>query len=650
MGLLSEFGDIMNAPCQSAAKARPSGIKMRSRWLAAILLTAATLAAYYPSWHGGLLWDDDAHLTSDALRSFHGLWRIWSDPGATQQYYPLTHTALWIMHRLWGDGTLGYHWVSILLHVLAAILLAAILRRLSVPGSWLAAAIFALHPIQVESVAWISEIKNTLSGAFFFGATLAYLRFDDTRKKSCYASALLLFMLALLGKSVTAVLPAALLVVFWWLRGHLHLKRDVLPLVTFFILGAAAGLFTAWVERTLIGAQGEEFRFTFVERGLIAGRAVWFYLGKLLWPSDLTFLYPRWQIRPDDWEQYLYPLGLIVLFLGAWLIRKRSRAPLAAMLLFCVLLFPALGFVNVFPFRFSFVADHFQYLAGTVIFALAAAALTVLVQRLQSHAHVAPFAAFVILAGVLAAMTWNQSRLYADAETLYRATLQRNPSCWLAHGRLGMLKLKDRVPEAVADFREAIRLNPGFAENHYNLGNALQKMGRPEEAEASYREALRLRPDFAEAHSNLGNALQKMGRLDDAIAAYRNALRLEPEMAEAHNNLGVAYRAARRFADALREWREALRILPDYPDARLNLAVTLQGLGQWEASIMEYQALLRLHPDSALAQNRLGEALEKTNRFEEAVNHYQEALRLQPDYGDARANLQAALAAIESRK
>src|ERR1039458_2811048 len=263
-------------------------------WLLGLLLVLATLMAYQPAWHGQRLWDDEAHLTQPELRSLNGLARIWTDVGATQQYYPLSFTAFWVQHRLWDDSILGYHLVNILLHCLSAMLFLTILRQLEAPGAWLAAALFALHPVHVESVAWMSQLKNTLSGLLYLSSVLAYLGFDRTRKKGLYALALGLFVLALLSKTATVTLPAALLVVFWWKRGRLSWKQDALPLVPFFVAGLAAGLVTVLLERSLYGARGAEFGFPFIERCLIAGHAIWFHLGKLLWPADLLFIYPRW--------------------------------------------------------------------------------------------------------------------------------------------------------------------------------------------------------------------------------------------------------------------------------------------------------------------------------------------------------------------
>jgi len=647
----------------------------RGVWLVLAALLLATLAAYQPAWHGSMLWDDDRHITRGELQSAEGLWRIWFELGATQQYYPLVHSAFWIQHRLWGDNTLGYHVVSIVLHALSAFLIGVILQRLAVPGAWLAAVIFALHPVHAESVAWITELKNTLSGLLYLGAALAYLHFDEGRQKRLYALTLALFVLGLLSKTVTATLPAALLVVFWWQRGRLSGRRDVVPLMPFFVLGAAGGVLTAWLERTLIGAQGAEFQFTVIERGLIAGRVIWFYLGKLYWPADLIFIYPRWQVSEEIAWQYLYPLGAIVLVAGVWLLRKRSRGPLAAVLFFCGTLFPVLGFFNVYPFRFSFVADHFQYLASIGMIALFAGGVAGLARRWNVQAGPAVMSTLV-LGCTLALLTWSQSRQYAGAGTLYRATLSRNPSCWLAHINLGILKLpsdakeaeayfkealrlrpdlaeayinlglpkfRGDVEQAQAYFKEAVRLRPDSAEAHNNLGCALQQMGRLEEAVKHFEEALQLNPDYPDAYYNLGNALQKMGRLREAVAKYQEALRLKPDAAEIHSNLGDALRRMGRLNEAAAQYKAALRLRPDYAEAHFNLGYTLQASGLLEEAVAQYSMALRYKPASAEVHNNLGAALERLDRLEEAATHFAEAVRFKPDSHEAHYNLGFAL-------
>jgi tetratricopeptide (TPR) repeat protein len=625
-------------PEPPAAPARASG---RLLWLLPVLWLA-TLAAYQPAWHGGLLWDDDGHITGSALRSVEGLRRIWFEVGATQQYYPLVHSTFWVLHRLWGDHTLGYHLLNISLHACSAFLVAVLLRRLNVRGAALAAAIFALHPVHVESVAWITELKNTLSGALYLTAALAYLHFDAGRRKRFYALALGLFVLALLSKTVTATLPAALLVVFWWQRGRLTWRTDAAPLAPFFALGIAGGLLTAWVERTFIGARGEEFQFTLIERGLIAGRVIWFYLAKLVWPSDLIFIYRRWPISESAPWQYLYPLGVVLLLAGVWRWRTRSRAPLAALLFFCGTLFPALGFFNVFPFRFSFVADHFQYLASLGIIALGAAGLTNLAERWRRRFPQAPAAVALGVLVPFAVLTWQQSHVYVNADTLYRSTINRNPECWLAYNNLGELKLHgsvDDAKEAVVQITESLRINPNNPDAHNNLAIGLQRLGRPDEALTHYQHAVRGNPRLAAAQRNLGLLLLEMGRLDEAVAVMQEAVRYRPRAPEARTGLGDALQRAGRFDEAIAQYAEAIRAKPDYADAHQNMGLALERAGRRQEAVAAYENALRLLPGSAAVHAGLGYVLLKMGRRDEALTHVQEALRLDPAYAPAHYSL-----------
>ena len=311
------------------------------------------------------------------------------------------------------------------------------MRALKLPGAWLAGLVFALHPVSVESVAWISEQKNTLSAVFCLTSALVYLHFDRTRRRSLYVWALGLFVLALLTKTVTATLPVALLIIFWWERGRLFWKRNVLPLVPWLAVGAAAGMFTAWVERTMIGAQGAQFALTFTQRILLAGHALWFYAAKIVWPANLIFTYPRWNLASASWPQYLYPVAAIAVLIALGILarRTRHRAPLAAALLFIAALLPVLGFVNVYPFLFSYVADHFQYLASLAIIVPLCAVFVPALARLGRPADIAlP----LVLLATLGLLTWRQSGIYKDSDTLYRATLRRNPGSWMAHNNLGV--------------------------------------------------------------------------------------------------------------------------------------------------------------------------------------------------------------------
>jgi len=605
----------------------------------------AVLLAYWPALHGGMLWDDSAHVTAPSMQSLHGLWRIWFDLGATQQYYPLLYSAFWAEHRLWGDAVLGYHLANVALHALAACLVVLIVRRLALPGAWLAGLIFALHPVCVEAVAWISEQKSTLSAVFYLAAALTYLHFDQSRRRSRYLWALALFVLALLSKTVTATLPAALLVVFWWQRGRLDWRRDVRPLLPWFALGAGAGLFTAWVEKTRVGAQGAEFSLSLGQRLLLAGRVIFFYAGKLLWPSNLIFTYPRWQPDVTVWWQYLYPLGVVILVIVLW--RLPRRGPLAGFLIFCGTLFPVLGFLNVYPFRYSFVADHFQYLASLGIIVPVACGLVLGISRI-SPGKAANTAALLLVPAVLGILTWRESGMYRDSQTLYLTTLSRNPNSWMAHDNLGIIlaETPGRLPEAIAEFQAAVRLNPGNSHSHVNLGNALQRVpGRMPEAIAQYQEALRIEPGYAEVHSNLGFALAQIpGRMPEAIAEYQAALRIKPGLAETHNYLGVALALTTgQLPEAIAEYQAALRIDPNYTEAHYNLGSALAQTDRLPEAIAELQAALRMNPNYAEAHNNLGGVLAQTGRLPEAIAEFQAALRIQPDYPEAQNNLRNTL-------
>ncbi len=408
--------------------------------------------------------------------------QIWTKPGVTPQYYPLVHSVFWIEHRLWGDSPRGYHLLNILLHVCSALLLVRILRRLQVPGAWLAGAIFALHPIEAESVAWITELKNTLSGLFFFATMLVYLDFDKQRDTRRYAGALGLFILGLLSKSVVATLPAALLVIVWWKRGRISWKSDVVPLVPFVLVGIASGLFTAWVERRFIGAVGAEFHFSVIERCLIAGRATWFYLGKIFWPGNLIFIYPRWTIDPTVWRQYLFPVFALLLAAALWAIRRKSRAPLAAFLYYGAMLFPAMGFFNVYPFRFSFVADHFQYLAGLGPIVVAAGRIGGVFSRMSRNTQHVSGGILLLVVLFLALLTMRQCGMYADAETLYLTTIEKNPACWMAYDNLGneLLQKNGRIDQAMNNLRKALEINPDCVEACNDLALRCCVPSRPE--------------------------------------------------------------------------------------------------------------------------------------------------------------------------
>jgi tetratricopeptide (TPR) repeat protein len=438
-----------------------------------------------------------------------------------------------------------------------------------------------------------------------------------------------------------------------------------------------------------VGAAGAEFSLTPVDRLLLAGRAICFYAGKVIWPVNLTFFYPRWKVDPAEWWQYLFPAAVLAVGLAFWRLAfrepaRRNRGPLAGFLFFAGTLFPVLGFLNVYPFRYSYVADHFAYLASLGILVPAASVVASSAEkgmwgRLATCApiggalwarrklarvtnpragyHPAPQASVLlpaILAAGLGVLTWRQAAIYQNEETLYRATLARNPGAWLAHNNLGnlLLPLPGRRVEAMAHLQEALRLKPDFWEAHLSLGNALlDAPGRLDDAIAQYETGVRLAPDSERAHTNLGNALLQAGRTAEAIAHLQTALRIDPANAEAHNDLGNALmQLPGGLSSAIAEYRAALRANPDFPEPHNNLGRALAQSGDLSAAIAEFEAAIRLRPDSWSAHSNLGNALSQLpGRLPDAVSEYRAALRIRPDSAAVRNNLGYALSQMAGR-
>jgi Tfp pilus assembly protein PilF len=543
--------------------------------LICLLLVAALVIAYLPAIRGGFIWDDDDFVTKNAtLRDLHGLYRIWFQIGATLQYYPLVYSTFWIENHVWGLNPVYFHVANVLLHGLGSFLLWRVLSELEIRGARLTALVFAFHPVCVESVAWITERKNVLSGVFYFAAALAYLKFVGGFKAAgeapgvvpesrgspwrCYALSLLLFACALLSKTVTCSLPAALLLVCWWKRGRLRLQ-DILPLLPFFAIGFVSGVLTAWMEKRFVGAQGAPFALTFLERCLIAGRALWFYAAKLICPAPLTFIYPRWHISTAIWWQWVFPVAAVCVVAALWLYRRTmGRGPLVAVLFFAGTLFPALGFFNVYPMRFSFVADHFQYLACIGMLALVGVGIIRAIDAGASHPLV-PVILPAALLLVLWGLTFHQCDMYVSHEKIWEVTVARNPDSFIAHNNLGNLVLRrGLIDQAASHYQRVTQLEPNYEVGHYNLANVLMWRGRPDLAIPEYQKAVQLAPNYIAAHNNLGNVLFALGRNHEALAEYETAMRLDPNSAILCNN--VAKLLATSNDASVRNGRRAIEL------------------------------------------------------------------------------------------
>jgi tetratricopeptide (TPR) repeat protein len=569
----------------------------------AVVLSAVTIFAYRPAWHGGFLWDDDAYIINNQLLTAADGWqRIWFSLDSPSQYFPLTYSTFRIGHALWGLNTTGYHWVNLLLHVGNALLVWVVLARLRVPGSWLAAAIFALHPVQVESVAWITELKNVLMGFFFLLTLLAWIAFVDERTRRpwiFYCLALIFYVLALSAKATACTLPAALFLILWLQKKPVTMRR-LMQIVPFVVLGIGMGLLAVWWERYHQGTNRAVFTFLSpIERILVASRAVWFYLSKIFWPSNLTFIYPRWNISPADVLDYIWLLAGLAACAGIYFLRRYiGRSVEVAGAFFVVTLSPVLGFIMLFTFRYTFVADHYQYLACIGPIALASAGIVSLSGKFAQYRAVIVSAALLVVVN-LGMLTWRQAATYSDIETLWRTTLARNPECWMAHTNLGLVLLqKGKIDDGIAHYRSALRMQPDSWDAEYNLGAALLGKGQADEAILHCERAVSMRPTDPDARVCLGDALVQKGRIDEAITHYQKAMMLHPDHFLARYGLGHALLERREFESAIEICRSALLLRPWDADCHTTLAIALEEKGNPAEAIQHYQKALELAPSS----------------------------------------------------
>ena len=569
----------------------------------AVVLAAVTILAYRPAWHGGFLWDDDAYIINNQLLTAPDGWqRIWFSLDSPSQYFPLTYSTFRIEHALWGLNTTGYHWVNLLLHVGNALLVWAMLARLRVPGAWLAAAIFALHPVQVESVAWITERKNVLMGFFFLLTLLAWIAFVDERTRRqwiFYCLALIFYVLALSAKATACTLPAALFLVLWLQKKPITMRR-LMQIAPFVVLGVGMGLLVVWWERYHQGTNRAELTFLSpIERILVASRAVWFYLSKIFWPSNLTFIYPKWNISPADLVDYIWLLaGIAACAAICFLRRYLARSVEVAAAFFVATLSPVLGFIMLFTFRYTFVADHYQYLACIGPIALAAAGIVSLADKFTQYRAVIISAALLIVAS-LGTLTWRQAATYTDVETLWRVTLAKNPECWMAHTNLGLVLFqKDQIDDAIAHYRSALVMQPDWWDAEYNLGTALLAKDEVDEALLHCEKAVSMRPTDPDAQVSLGNLLLQKGRIDEAIAHYEQAITVRPDDFFARYRLGHALLEKGELDRTIQVCRSALLLRPSDADCHTTLAIALEEKGNPAEAIQHYNNALELAPKS----------------------------------------------------
>lgn len=622
----------------------------KKQWLAGLLLVMVTVAVYLPVVRCGYIWDDDYYVTNNAtLRDVHGLVRIWTEPGAVPQYYPLVHTVFWVQYQLFGLAPLSYHLVNLAGHVLVCLLWWRLLRRLSIPGSYLAAMLFAVHPIEVESVVWVTELKNILSGVFYLLTAMVYLRFVQVDEQDMFNSskplrwrwygiALLCFVCALLSKTVVCTLPAALVLVMWWKRRRFP-WHDLALLVPLFVLGIAMGLHTASMEKNHVGAIGDDWAFTFWDRLLIAGRVLWFYAGQLIWPAKMVFFYDTWQVDPGQWWQWLFPVGFVLVVYA--LLRNRhviSGKPLVAVLFFAGTLFPALGFVNVFPMRFSFVADHFQYLAGMGILALFSG---VFWHLLRGVPHLRTLLAIVIVL-VLGIRTFCYIPVYTNQQTLWQHVIAHNRAPWMALNNLGIFYRENGQNDlAQSCFKQAIIHRPQEPNAYNNLALLYRDTQHYEQAGLLLEHALPIVQREVSLIATLARVRELQGQPDQAIRLLKCALNKQPGNADWWLNLGILQMHQQQWADAQDALQQSLKLAPQTSKAWHAWGQTLAALQQPQQVLACYQQAVAQLPEDASLHNQLALAAVKVDQPQLAIQSWLQATRLAPDEPDYALNLGA---------
>jgi tetratricopeptide (TPR) repeat protein len=649
--------------------------------IGALLIAGLTLLAYLPAMRAGFIWDDDYYVSENTLlRDWQGLQRIWFDiiPDPTiyplPQYYPLTHTSFWLEYRLWGLNPAGYHTVNIFLHIVNALLIWLLLKKLDVPGAFLAAALFALHPLNVESVAWIAERKNTLSLLFFLSSLYVYLRYAGiiapavrptsggggssekmelfslpSDPQRLYTLAAVLFACALFSKTVTNSMPAVALLIIIWKRGKIAL-REFLPMLPMFAAGAAMGLLTAYMEKYRVGTVTRPEVWTygatpladFGGRCIIAGQVVWFYLYKLLLPVKLSFNYPRWSVQPGNPLYYLYPLSILAIVLSLAVFRKKiGGGALLAALIFLGTLFPAMGFVDVWPMQFSFVANHFVYLPGIAIFAVFSA---ILVRKLTLEG-VAGIAAAVLV--VYCALSFAEARVHTNLATLWKTTLERTgQKSWMAANNYGVyLRNQGDLDSAEKWFNYVIRIKPDHPESRLNLAQIETMRGVAAELElkdyferhAASTRAATTNPQAVTQVTFKGRSpttadTQEPGRYyDQAEKYYREAIALQPNFVGAHYGLAELLMARGREQQAIAEYEKCIEIEPRHIAARFQLAEAATRAGRFDDAIDHHLKIAELDPTSATAYDNLGTALLRAGKVTEGLSAWQSAMQLAPN-------------------
>lgn len=525
--------------------------EMYIRWLAVMVLGLLIAVSYFPAIGAGFVWDDGVWSDTPVLQGLAGLREIWLSPGSIHNeahYWPVLYTTFWIEHALWGLAPHGYHLVNLVLHFAVTLLLWRLLNHLTVPGGWLIAAVFAVHPMHVESVAWVIGRKDVLATLFYLSAALMYLRFMETRANWRYAIALLLFIAGMLSKSIAVTLPATLLLWQWWQHGRISMA-DIKRVSPFFLFGLVFVLGDVYLTRiteTIISG------YSWYDRLIIVAHNVWFYVGKIMLPTDLAVIYPRWEISAENMRSWFYVASFAAVLGLLWHYRRSlGRAPLAGVLFFVIALSPTLGLVDYGYMRYAYVADRFQYLGGIGLLASVIAAGVVGTRKWRRMPNQTVQGLFV--AGLLMGMSilsWQQSNIYQNEETFFSHIIAHNPRALSAHYNLGNeYRRQQRLDEALANYRIALNRRPKYEKTHTNIGLTFMDLGQLEEAEKHLQFVLKLKPKNLNGLVNLAALRFKQKRYEESLKLYQSALAIDPDFALAKTGLNLVLKHTKQTTE-----------------------------------------------------------------------------------------------------
>ena len=579
--------------------------------LKALCIAAVTFWIYAPAIHGQWFDDDKLYLSENPLRNDpHHLWKTWLAPGSFIEYYPITETVQMLQWRLWGMDSVGYVVTNAALHVISALLIWLLLKKLGLRLAWLGGLLFAIHPMNVESVAWISELKNALSLPPFLLAMWAWIRFEEKEKTGDYWLALGLYLTAMLCKVTVSPFPILILLYAWWKRGRIDF-RTVWRSVPFFAISLVLGMTTSlagkWFGAQRSSAAVEVPVGGMLSRAALSGVSGLFYLGRFFWPWAPSPMYPQWKVDPPSLWQFLPWLILAAALCLCWI--KRSgwgRHVLLGLSFFYLFLAPFLGFYNISYMRYTWVMDHFLYVPMIGLIGLVVAGLDKLFVRMPvTYGRWGAGAAAFGLLFLLARASHAYAGIFSNQEALYTYTVRLYPDAAAARYNLGRVLLEkgdtagaisqleqavtmhpsnaearfilgtalmqdNRLPDAAAQFQQTIHLEPRYADAYDNLGAALLMMGRPDKAMTCFRQAIAI-CDYSQPHNDMGNALTGLGRIEEAIAEYRKAVKLDPDVVQLHDNLAGALAREKQIPEAKEEYEEAAKLDPQDSTARAAL-------------------------------------------------------------------------------